>query len=281
MNRQSLLCGESRVIRTITTVIIDGIGYTTTTSRTQKAGIRSLPTMDGVQDRTSDAPVDCLGTTYSVCKGPYTIELLTRDSRVTATGSRVTVNTDATDSLDDSGRLEILYILKGTRTVTTAAKDGFPASERIDECDLYQRAGVQIGQQRRSGMTEVVALHAPSAAWLGDTTTTTWTCTQAIIDEGVQCDLNAVVSTTRANEFPTPSGCVVIVTVAKNGRGHGSTACLPQAQAQSHGTMIGLNINDLPTCPKSTNTEVMNGIDPTPSTEDGEEEPRKRCVARN
>ena len=76
-------------------------------------------------------------------------------------------------------------------------------------------------------MTEVVALHAPSAAWLGDTTTTTWTCTQAIIDEGVQCDLNAVVSTTRANEFPTPSGCVVIVTVAKNGRGHGSYGVSP------------------------------------------------------
>ena len=89
-------------------------------------------------------------------------------------------------------------------------------------------------------------------------------------------------STTVENDFPTPSGCTVVVTVAKNGKGFGSTNCLTSAQidgyeAESrakHSDEQGINVADLPTCPESTHSDVMNAL---PADASG----RKRCVARH
>ena len=72
------------------------------------------------------------------------------------------------------------------------------------------------------------------------------------------------------------------MTVAKNGRGFGSTNCLTKAQIASfedeirakHSDEQAINVSDLPTCPESTHTDVMNAL---PDDASG----RKRCVARN
>ena len=138
-------------------------------------------------------------------------------------------------------------------------------------------------------MTSAVALHAPPQEWIDGTTTSQWTCTQVLIDfyedelsATAPCMLDDEVTTITENTFATPSGCVVIVTVAKNGKGHGSTSCLTDDQVDGYETVIkaehsdeqDIAVADLPDCPDSTDPAVMNAL---PADASG----RKRCVARN
>ena len=218
-------------------------------------------------------------STWGVCRGPYTVELTTADDRVEQRGrNQIRVTTDADDGTDDSGTLDIDYFLRGTRTetFTTPYAPSTPQVNRAAPCELYPLSvRLQINPARRAGMTAAVAMYAPSREYLSTPSTVTWTCTQEIIDEGVQCDLNTVISTTTTPSFPTPRRCRIVVTVAENGLvGHGSTACLTSGEAADFGEMIGVDIATLPTCPLSTRPDDLNGL-PTDSSD------RQRCVARN
>ena len=219
-------------------------------------------------------------STFGPCRGPYTVEILTRDSRLEHTGGRrIRVTTSTSDNLDDSGSLEIVYFLVGTSTNTfQQSQPGAPVYTSTSECTLQETTRVEIRPARRPGMTAAVSRHAPPQEWLDGTTTSNWTCTQELLDYlaaqdppiPAYCTLGDVVETTTKNEFRTPSRCVVIVTVARNGRGHGSTSCLPRSQAPP-------GWNSLPACPLSTDPDAMNAL----AGDNADENNRKRCVARN
>ena len=278
-NRQNLGCSGATSIAITTTVIVDGVELSTTTYKTIKGGVRSLPDTD---ERTSDESFDC-GTghdrvTWGVCRGPYAVQIISRDDRVDAAGNRrVAVSTSADDSLDDIGTVEIAYYLNGTRTKSSATHSGVDRVEDTD-CSLYETVRVEVRPGRRRGMSAAVSLHAPPNDWLDGTTTSNWTCTQVLLNYYAEqdplipapCSLGDEVSTTTKNEFATPSRCVVIVTVARNGRGHGSTSCLPRSRAPD-------GWQNLPDCPLSTGPEVMDSID----GDNDDDNNRKRCVARN
>ena len=232
------------------------------------------PTASGVT-RPNDEPLTCGSgtsrTDYGLCLGPYTVEITRVDDRLSnqPSGQRIRVTTNAQDDTNDAGTLTIPYMLHGTRTQTTYPESADPVTTRGVECTLVYETPVtvKINPARRPGMTAAVALHAPSREYLSTPSTSTWTCTQAVIDAGVQCSLNDVISTTTQPTFPTPRRCVVIVTVASNGKGFGSTNCLPRSQAPA-------GWDNLPACPLSTHTDDMNAL-PVDSSD------RKRCVARN
>ena len=205
-----------------------------------------------------------------------------------AGGRRIAVSTSADDSLDDTGTVEIAYYLNGTRTKSSATHSGVDRVEDTD-CALYETTRVEVRPGRRRGMSVAVSLHAPPNEWLDGTTTSNWTCTQALLDYWAtqdppipaQCTLDDVVSTTTENEFPAPRECLVLVTVAKNGKGHGSTGCLTASQLAVVTAEIeaaheneSIDVGTLPNCPLSTDPDMMNAID---TAADG----RKRCVARN
>ncbi len=207
---------------------------------------------------------------FGVCNGPYTVDLITRDNRVqAASGSqRISVTTSTSDNLDDSGSLEIVYLLRGTRTGTFQRYHQESAITSVFPCAFTETVRVEVQPAPRPGMSAAVARHAPSEEYLNTPSTVTWTCTQAIIDTGVQCELSTVISKTTTPTFPTPLGCVVVVTATD--RGHGSTGCLPSDQAAGFGEMIGVDIDSLPDCPediRDLNEEDTSG--------------RKRCVVRN
>ena len=222
-------------------------------------------------------------STFGPCRGPYTVELLTLDSRLEhAGGTRIRVTTSTSDNLDDTGTIEVEYFLVGTRTRTFHASHEVAISTWTQECTLLQTARVQVNAARRPGMTAAVSRHAPVQEYLDTPSTTEWECTQAVIDAGVQCLIDSVIRTTIQPTFPTPSGCTVVVTVAKNGKGFGSTNCLTSTQIggyeaeirAQHSDEQAIDVSDLPTCPESTHTDVMNEL---PADASG----RKRCVARN
>ena len=219
-------------------------------------------------------------STFGPCRGPYTVEVLTADSRVEhAGGRRIKVTTSTSDNLDDTGTVEVEYFLVGTSTHTFAQTNpGATVHTSTSECTLLRTAHVEVRAASRRGMTAAVSRHAPPQEWLDGTTTSNWTCDQTLLDWlaaqdppiPAYCDLGDKVETTTENEFPTPRSCVVIVTVARNGRGHGSTSCLPRSQAPA-------GWNSLPNCPDSTDPAVMNEL-PGDNADDNN---RKRCVARN
>ena len=205
---------------------------------------------------------------FGPCRGPYTVEIVTPDSRVEhAGGKRIRVTTSTSDNLDDTGTIEVEYFLVGTSTRTWQPRYEEPV-EWTTECTLLGTVRVQVNAARRPGMTAAVSKYSPSDAWINDTTTVNWTCDQTLLDHlaaesiPAYCDLGDKVETTTDNEWPTPRGCVIVVTVSD--RGHGSTGCVTNNQAASIGDTKGYTHSDLPVCP-----------DPLP--------PDKgyRCVARN
>ena len=223
-------------------------------------------------------------STFGPCRGPYTVELITPDSRLAHVGgTRIRVSTSTSDNLDDTGLIEVEYFMVGTSTRTFAQTNpGALVSTSTSECTLLQTARVKVNAARRRGMTAAVSRHAPAQGYLDTPSTTEWECTQAVIDAGVQCLIDSVVRTTIQPRFPTPSGCTVVVTVAKDGKGFGSTTCLTSAQIDGYEAEIraqhsdeqAINVSDLPKCPESTHPDVMNEL---PADASG----RKRCVARN
>ena len=230
-------------------------------------------------------------STFGPCRGPYTVEPTTADSRVqVASGNRrVRVATSTSDNLDDTGTLVIGYLLHGTSTRTFKARHDAEAQTSEVECTLTETVRVQINAARRAGMTEAVARHAPAQSYLNTPSTVTWTCTQAVIDRYVNelnspapCTLGTVISTTRSPRFPTPRRCTIIVTVAKNGKGFGSTNCLTSNEVAAYEDEIrskhpdegGIDVSSLPKCPDSTAPADMNAL-PTDSSD------RQRCVAKN
>ena len=283
-NRQELYCSPATTVYTTTTVYVDGVPFSTTTSRTRHATALSLP--PGTE-RSSDAAFTC-GTgkrrgVWGTCVGPYTLELGSRDNRIHVVRNRqIRVSTSTSDNLDDTGPVDIAYYLHGTRTKVSAQSNDQPDVTTTEECTLRETVRVDVRGASRPGMTAAVSRHAPAQEYLDTPSTTTWECTQEVIDAGVQCSLNSRVSKTVQPTFPTPRKCTVVVTVAKNGRGFGSTNCLTKAQIASfedeirakHSDEQAINVSDLPTCPESTHTDVMNAL---PDDASG----RKRCVARN
>ena len=219
-------------------------------------------------------------STFGPCSGPYTVEVLTPDSRVEhAGGRRIRVTTSTNDNLDDTGSLAVEYFLVGTSTRTFAQTNpGATVQTSTTECTILKTTRVEVSPARRHGMSVAVTLFAPSKEWLDGTTISNWTCTQALLDYyaaqdppiPAPCSLGDEVSTTTKNEFATPSRCVVIVTVARNGKGHGSTSCLPRSQAPD-------GWQNLPDCPRSTDPKTMDSI-PGDNSDDNN---RKQCVARN
>ena len=190
----------------------------------------------------------------------------------------VSVTTSTSDNLDDTGTIEVEYFMVGTSTRTFAQTNpGAPVSTSTSECTLLQTARVKVNTARRPGMTAAVSRHAPPQEWIDGTTTSNWTCTQELINYYINelsatapCTLGDEVTTITENTFATPSGCVVVVTVARNGKGHGSTSCLPRSQAPT-------GWNSLPDCPDSTDPAVMNAL----SGDNDDDNNRKQCVARN
>ena len=217
------------------------------------------------------------GTTWGVCNGPWSLEVLSRDSRITtAGGRRIRVTTDANDNLDDTGTIEITYALRGRQSVTWQGPfESAPVTTYAD-CELINTARVNVRPAGQPRMTAAVALRAPSAEYLRTPSTVTWTCTQELFDAlnlgGQTCPLNDVISTTSTPAFPTPRGCRIVVTVSD--RGYGSTACLTSGEAADFGDMIGVDINTLPPCPMSTAPADLGALSPDSSG-------RQRCVARN
>ena len=218
-------------------------------------------------------------STFGPCRGPYTVELITPDSRLAHVGgTRIRVSTSTSDNLDDTGLIEVEYFMVGTSTRTfVQTNPGALVSTSTSECTLLQTARVKVNAARRRGMTAAVSRHAPPQEWIDGTTTSNWTCTQELIDYYVDelsatapCTLGDEIETITENTFATPSGCVVVVTVARNGKGHGSTSCLPRSQAPT-------GWNSLPNCPDSTDPAVMNLL---PGDNDDDNN-RKQCVARN
>ena len=224
-----------------------------------------VPYFDGISKTATSNSI----STFGPCRGPYTVEVLTRDSRVEhAGGRRIKVTTSTSDNLDDTGTVEVEYFLVGTSTNTFAQTNpGATVHTSTSECTLERTARVQVNATRRPGMTAAVSRHAPPQGWLDGTTTSNWTCTQELIDyyrdelqSPAPCTLGDEVETTTKNTFPTPRRCTVVVTVAKNGKGFGSTSCLTSAQIDLYEAEIrakhpdeqAINVSDLPTCPEST-----------------------------
>ena len=231
-------------------------------------------------------------STFGPCRGPYTVEVLTRDSRVEHVGGRrIRVTTSTNDNLDDTGSLAVEYFLVGTSTRTFAqTHPGATVQTSTTECTLLRTTRVEVSPARRHGMSVAVSRHAPSNEWLDGTTTSNWTCTQVLLDYyatqeppiPAPCSLNDIVSRTTKNEFPAPRGCKVLVTVAEIGKGFGSTGCLTSSQMAvvvaeieaAHEGASSINVGSIPDCPLSTDPDKMNAID---TASDG----RKRCMARN
>ena len=208
-------------------------------------------------------------STFGPCRGPYTVEILTPDSRLEHVGGRrIKVTTSTSDNLDDTGTIEVEYFLVGTSTNTFQGSQSTASTSVSSSCTLLETTRVKVNTARRPGMTAAVSKYSPSDAWINDTTTVNWTCDQTLLDHlaaesiPAYCDLGDKVETTTDNEWPRPRGCVIVVTVSD--RGHGSTGCVTNNQAASIGDTKGYTHSDLPVCP-----------DPLP--------PDKgyRCVARN
>ena len=224
-------------------------------------------------------------TVFGVCSGPYTLEILTRDSRVQTSGNQIRVTTTpAGQDTDDAGTVQVAYLLHGTRTVTHVQIDG-SQSTTFDtaSCSLIpDPVTVEVRRGTRPGMTAAVAVYAPSTEYLSTPSTVTWECTQVLVDAGVQCALNSVISTTTQPTFPTPRGCRIVVTVSENRPGHGSTNCLTSDGIAAYEDTINngepedewLDVDSLPPCPLSTAPADLEALDLDSSG-------RKRCVATN
>ena len=238
-----------------------------------------VPTTNAVADCTSDAD-DGAGTIWGPCNGPWSVVVLTGDSRVVETsGRRVRVVTDATDALNDTGIVEVVYALRGTMSVTWQGPWGTLPVTTQQECDMVGRLTVQVNPVGHSGLNARAAQYAPSRAWINGTTTVTTTCEQfKAADPDHVCDAGTSTTTTTDNEFPAPRGCKILVTVAKNGKGYGSTGCLTANQMAVVSAEIeaahdgeSIDVGSLPTCPDPKDFATIQ-----PSA-DG----RKRCVAKN
>ena len=222
---------------------------------------------------------------FGVCSGPYTLEVITRDSRVQTSGNQIRVTTTPSgQDTDDAGTVQVAYLLHGTRTVTHVRFVGLV--EQITTFDTASCAltpdpvTVEVRRGIRPAMTAAVAVHAPSTEYLSTPSTVTWECTQVLVDAGVQCALNSVISTTTQPTFPTPRGCRIVVTVSENRPGHGSTNCLTSDGIAAHEDTINngepedewLDVDSLPPCPLSTAPADLEALDLDSSG-------RKRCVA--
>ena len=222
---------------------------------------------------------------FGVCSGPYTLEIITRDSRVQTSGNQIRVTTTPSgQDTDDAGTVQVAYLLHGTRTVTHVRSSG----DQITTFDTASCAltpdpvTVEVRRGTRPAMTAAVAVHAPSTEYLSTPSTVTWECTQVLVDAGVQCALNSVISTTTQPTFPTPLGCRIVVTVSENRPGHGSTNCLTSDGIAAHEDTINngepedewLDVDSLPPCPLSTAPADLEALDLDSSG-------RKRCVATN
>ena len=144
---------------------------------------------------------------------------------------------------------------------------------------------IRIRRYVTPGRTLVVDLFSLSEKHLNTPATTTWTCTQAVNDRLVelnkgQCDVGTSVTTTITPEFRTPRGCKIVVTVAANSKGFGSTNCLTSDEIVTYEATMGalgkpVDVSALPPCPETTNTGELN------EQVEEDESGRKRCVARN
>ena len=224
-------------------------------------------------------------TVFGVCSGPYTLEVITRDSRVQTSGNQIRVTTTPSgQDTDDAGTVQVAYLLHGTRTVTHVQIDGGQITTfDTASCALTpDPVTVEVRRGTRPAMTAAVAVHAPSTEYLSTPSTVTWECTQVLVDAGVQCALNSVISTTTQPTFPTPRGCRIVVTVSENRPGHGSTNCLTSDGIAAHEDTINngkpedewLDVDSLPPCPLSTAPADLEALDLDSSG-------RKRCVATN
>ena len=222
---------------------------------------------------------------FGVCSGPYTLEVITRDSRVQTSGNQIRVTTTPSgQDTDDAGTVQVAYLLHGTRTITLFRSSG----DQIMTFDAASCAltpdpvTVEVHRGTRPAMTAAVAVHAPSTEHLSTPSTVTWECTQVLVDAGVQCALNSVISTTTQPTFPTPLGCRIVVTVSENRPGHGSTNCLTSDGIAAYEDTINngepedewLDVDSLPPCPLSTAPADLEALDLDSSG-------RKRCVATN
>ena len=222
---------------------------------------------------------------FGVCSGPYTLEVITRDSRVQTSGNQIRVTTTPSgQDTDDAGTVQVAYLLHGTRTVTHVQIGGGQITTfDTASCALTpDPVTVEVRRGTRPAMTAAVAVHAPSTEYLSTPSTVTWECTQVLVDAGVQCALNSVISTTTQPTFPTPRGCRIVVTVSENRPGHGSTNCLTSDGIAAHEDTINngkpedewLDVDSLPPCPLSTAPADLEALDLDSSG-------RKRCVATN
>ena len=241
---------------------------------------------------------DSIYSIYGPCRSPYTTAIIRRDPRIVTeldedgedthhvAGRRITIDTNSVLT-DNTGIVEIVYSLVGTRTIKTyrgsSAGSGQPhellSTETGMDCtiDGDRPVRVLVRVAARRGMTRAVAEYAPPQEWLDSRTTVDFECTQDVIDEDYPCTLGARVVIEQAHEFPTPRGCVVIVTGSDNG--YGNTDCVTRDQAQAildiqeevtfdeNGDVVSgtpVNLNDLPRC--------VEGERPAAG---------QRCVARN
>ena len=110
------------LIRTIT----EGQGFTYTAPIRQNRQIVKCSSNGAHWVTAADQPTnesiycgtgnDGAGTTWGVCNGPWSVEVLSHDIRITtAGGRRIRVTTDANDHLDDTGTIEVAYALRGRR----------------------------------------------------------------------------------------------------------------------------------------------------------------------
>ena len=216
-------------------------------------------------------------STFGPCRGSYTVEVFSRDNRITTTnGNRIRVTTTPSgQGSDDTGTVEVEYFLVGTSTNTFAQTySGATVHTSTSQCKLQRTAHVEVRPGTRPGMTAAVAMHAPAQEFLSTPQTVTWTCTAELMAASTCPTVGDEITKTTQPTFPTPSGCRIIVTVSQNRPGHGSTGCLTNDEAASFGDVIDVDIDSLPSCPLSTAPQDLGELEVDSSG-------RQRCVARN
>ena len=235
--------------------------------------------VDGVAKTATTSSI----STFGPCRGPYTVEVISRDSRVEhAGGRRIRVTTSISDNLDDTGSLGVEYFLVGTSTRTFAQTyPGATVQTSTTECSILKTTHVQVKHAARRGMSAAVSRYAPSNDWLDGTTTVTTTCEQfQAADPDVVCDAGTSTMTTTDHEFPAPRGCLILVTVAKIGKSFGSTGCLTADQ-------MAVVVAEIEAAPGHEGEDIDVGVLPIcPDPKDFADidvsaDGRQRCVARN
>jgi hypothetical protein len=186
-----------------------------------------------------------------VCRGPYTVEVISQDARVEEPGGnriRIATNQDGNrEGLDNDGTLEVSYLLRGTRTVTHIASAR--TTNDTAPCDLSSSVTVRVLTARRSGIAPAIEKFTPRNDYLQSDETN-------LIITGEECTPRC----DRERVWDTPRGCRVVVSYSGPGS-FGQTNCLTANEIAAFEDTVnaaplnkGIVVDSLPECAGDTGT---------------------------